>query len=381
MLTRLYANNYKCLVNFEIRLGSIQLLLGGNGSGKSSVFEVLALLRDFCARGEAPDRTPPATRFGGAALTRWMDGGAQQFELDVTGNGGEYKFCLELDSWGNPLRPRVVKEEVSYSGQTVFRFVMGEVSLFNDAGEQKVKYPFDWHRSALATIAERPENTKLTWFKRWLGRILFLQPNPWAMSAIAEDDEAIPNQHLTNFANWFRHMRLVATDGTQNALTQDLRAVLEGFEGFRLEMAGQRRHEVRVLFTSESALVGTNRATEYNMDELSEGQRVLIALYATLHFAMISGALVCLDEPDNFVTPREVQPWLESVMDRVHADEGGPQVLIASHHPHILNYLAVNEGLLFDRPAGRHARVRPFSDPALTGLTPDELVARGWERE
>ena len=35
MITRLYVDNFKTLVNFELTLGPMNLLLGANGSGKS----------------------------------------------------------------------------------------------------------------------------------------------------------------------------------------------------------------------------------------------------------------------------------------------------------------------------------------------------------
>ena len=63
MLTRLYCDNYKCLVNFEFRPGATQLLMGRNGAGKSTVFEVLELIRDFAARGDTcEDRLVGQTR-------------------------------------------------------------------------------------------------------------------------------------------------------------------------------------------------------------------------------------------------------------------------------------------------------------------------------
>jgi len=37
MLQRLYVDNYKCLVNFELPLQELSLLLGPNGAGKTSV--------------------------------------------------------------------------------------------------------------------------------------------------------------------------------------------------------------------------------------------------------------------------------------------------------------------------------------------------------
>jgi len=41
MLKRLYVDNFRCLVNFELRLDRVNLLLGENGTGKTSVFDVL----------------------------------------------------------------------------------------------------------------------------------------------------------------------------------------------------------------------------------------------------------------------------------------------------------------------------------------------------
>ena len=41
MLKRIYIDNYKSLVNFEVSLNEINLFLGVNGAGKSAVFEML----------------------------------------------------------------------------------------------------------------------------------------------------------------------------------------------------------------------------------------------------------------------------------------------------------------------------------------------------
>src|SRR5262249_54734651 len=113
--------------------------------------------------------------------------------------------------------------------------------------------------------------------------------------------------------------------------------------------------------------------------ELSEGQRVLIGLYTILHFAVRPGACVLFDEPDNFVALREIQPWLEKVLERV--EDRKAQIVIIYQHPDLINRLALPYGIVLDRPGGRHTRVTPFTDPAQTGLSPAELVSRGWEHE
>jgi len=371
MLQRLYVDNYRCLVNFECTFGPAQLILGPNGAGKSTVFDVLDLLRDFCIDGAAPDG-----RFVGASRTRWQDVPEQTFELDVAGNGGKYKLRLVVDSWGDPKRPRVVKEEVEYSGKPVFRFMQGEVHLFNDRHEDKVQYPFDWYRSALATISERKDNLLLSWFKRWLAGLLCVRPDPWRMHGIADEEARTPDRHLANFANWYRHLRQETDD---QDYIEDLSEAIEGFVTMRLEGAGEGRREIKVrMSASDNGKLG--KPDEYTLSELSEGQRVLLGLYAVMHFALKPGATVCFDEPDNFIALSEVQPWLSKVLDRTD-DDSGAQVLIVSHHPELLNRMAFMEGLLLDRPAGRHTRVRPFDDPSQTGLSAAELVVRGWERE
>ena len=47
MITRLYANNFRCLVAFEAQFDSFGVLCGPNGAGKSSVFDALRLLRNL----------------------------------------------------------------------------------------------------------------------------------------------------------------------------------------------------------------------------------------------------------------------------------------------------------------------------------------------
>jgi len=373
MITRLFADNYRCLVNFECHLDSEQLILGPNGAGKSTLFDVLTTLRDFCALGQPSD-----DRFAGSTRTRWQDVPEQRFELDVRGNEGTYGFKLVVDSWGTPERPRVVEESVTFDGRPVFRFADGEVHLYNDRHEDKVQYPFDWHRSALATIMERKDNTKLTWFKRWLTGILCIRPDPWRMSGVASMEAKWPESTLSNFADWYRHLRQERGDDEHAEFTATMREVIEGFVGMRLEDAGDRKREIRVRMAPMETNGAQGREEEYFFEELSDGQRVLCGLYAVLHFSMENETTLCFDEPDNFIALREIQPWLQSITER--AAETKSQVLLVSHHPELLNRLAYRNGLLFERPSARCVTVRRFDDPAGTELSPAELIARGWER-
>jgi predicted ATPase len=53
MVRRIFADNFRALVNFEFRPGALNLLLGGNGGGKTAVFDVLGRLRDLLILGHS----------------------------------------------------------------------------------------------------------------------------------------------------------------------------------------------------------------------------------------------------------------------------------------------------------------------------------------
>jgi predicted ATPase len=356
-------------VNFEFRPTTKQLIIGRNGTGKTTVFDVLAMLRDIAVRG-----LPLEGYLGGKTRTRWQSVEEQRFELDVRGNGGEYRYTLAVDEWGSPPRPRVKQETLDFKGKPLFRFLKSAIGLFND--QQKpapsVEFPFDWHRSGLATVeVGRKDNTKLTWFKQWLGRLVQVQINPWAMSARSERESHEPAKDMGNFADWYRHLRLESGSAIFEAMTSLCEAI-PGLEALDAKEAGL---DVRVLQATMRSPNGNT--VDLPFSDLSEGQRTLVALYVLLYCAVGEDRTLLIDEPDNFIALAEIQPWLMKLLDRV--DEQNAQVILVSHHPELLDQLADQGGVLLDRPNGGETRVLPFEPPEDSGLKASEIIARGWE--
>jgi len=394
MLTRLYCDNYKCLVNFEFRPQPLQLLVGRNGAGKSTVFEVLELLGAF-VRGEPCRDKPCEERLVGRTRTRWQQVEQQRFELEVKGDEGTYLYELLVDEWGPTAYPRVLKESVTLNGKPLFLFENGTVHLHNNQFQDRVQFPLNSRRSGLSIVESRTDNTKLSWLKDWFGRILYVQIDPKLMGSRAEREAVRPTFDLSNFADWYRHLRLDQGKGTED-LRISLQEVIGGFESLDLKEAGLNTRVLQVSVRAKALQHGFHElpdgqrvpwagpvavdgpALQYSFDELSDGQRALIGLYTLLHCALADQTTICIDEPDNFVALVEIQPWLSRLSDL--AQEAGSQVLIASHHPELLNQLATRNGVVLDRVDGRQTLVRPFAPPSDTTLTPAEIVARGWER-
>jgi ATPase subunit of ABC transporter with duplicated ATPase domains len=92
---------------------------------------------------------------------------------------------------------------------------------------------------------------------------------------------------------------------------------------------------------------------------------------------MMKGYTVFIDEPDNFVSLREIQPWLLAAEEAVEDHHG--QLILISHHPEILNQWAQEYGLRFFREDNGHVRTEKFRTDPDGNLQPSELIARGQE--
>ncbi|SPF48447.1 RecF/RecN/SMC N-terminal domain protein [Candidatus Sulfopaludibacter sp. SbA4] len=368
MLTRLYIDNFRCFVNFEYRPGSQELILGRNGSGKSSLLDALMLLRQIVVKGDALDNYVILSQ-----RTRWLSQREITFELGADLGWGNYAYRLVVEPSEEPRWARVASETLQYQGKPIFEFANGEVRLYNEQFEPDVTYPLDSSRSALATSMLRGDNRALDRFKIWVRSLLCFRINPFAMGANADREAFYPDVDLSNFPAWYRHLVQVEPKRLA-ALFKDLRESIEGFDSLRLRPAGEN---VGLLVAEFSRSDG--KSSEFYFNELSDGQRCLIGLYVILHFVLAKGGTVILDEPDNFISLREIQPWLMTVADIIEESHG--QVLLISHHPEIINQWAPSNGVQFVRDEAGSIHVEKFRGDPESGLLPAELVARGWDRE
>ncbi|MGH9764014.1 MAG: AAA family ATPase, partial [Blastocatellia bacterium] len=113
---------------------------------------------------------------------------------------------------------------------------------------------------------------------------------------------------------------------------------------------------------------------EVSFDELSDGERATIILYSLLMDAEAGPRTLLLDEPENFVGLQLIQPWLVELADAIR-DKG--QLFLISHNPEVIDYLAADHTLFFERPGGGPSRVRANPFDRDNGIKASELVGRG----
>jgi len=244
--------------------------------------------------------------------------------------------------------------------------------LFRDDHSPGPVYSGDWSESVLGRIPPRHDNKKLTAFLQTCQRMLVCGIDPWAIGAEATDEDPLLGRRAENFASWLRH-RVQEDPAALGMLCNHLQEVLPGLRAIRLPLLGRDARAVE-LGWNESGTEG-----KLYLDELSEGQRALVVLYALLAFLHERTTILFLDEPENFVALPEIQPWLAELQEACGSRIR--QAVLCSHHPELINYLGPDSGIFFHRETGGMIRTKRASELVQPGdvLPLAELMARGWE--
>ena len=142
MITRLYANNFRCLVAFKAEFDSFGVLCGPNGAGKSSVFDALRLLRNLGTGdgilGGDREHDIPNLEF-----TNWQKSTIQEFEIGVTSEGHTFEYLIHIEQTADFEKPRIVKEQATCDGKKLFVRDLEGVSFKRPDGTQS-GFPLDW---------------------------------------------------------------------------------------------------------------------------------------------------------------------------------------------------------------------------------------------
>lgn len=364
MITRLYIHNFRTLLNFEVQLKDFNLLIGRNGTGKTSILEVLGRLRRFIVDGAGVDDLYPEKDISTLASKR-----SGRFEIDVHTGGMNFRYEIEIAHDLEKKKSRIEKEVLLEDGNIIFENIMGEASLYNDSYGKGPSFPIDWSRSGLNVVMPRNDNTKLIAFKEYMGNVCVSRLNPMVMRAESRGEAQTPAENMEHFSDWYRYL-LQAEPGKTALISQKLAPALPGFKYLKFAPSG----DAKILM----ACFGDNQEHCYRFDELSDGQRVLIVLYSLIYGVKTEDTIVCIDEPENFLALPEVQPWLDALNDLV---EEGLQVVLVSHHPKLINFLARDIGLWIYREGETGpTRIRNITDSGTEngGISLAALVERGW---
>ena len=380
MIRRFYADNFRCLTNFEVELDEANILLGPNGSGKTSVFDALRKIRNLTVRGAKIEETFPRRDISCLRDENVV----QRFELELLVDQESYEYTLSVEHDPDRKKTRTRQEVLKHDRKPLFVYEKGIVQLYRDDYTRESLYPFDWTRSGIAFLHARPDNRKLTRFKTELANLIIASPCPPLFKSESSTDTRAEGTFLEplmqNFVEWYWSVAQ-ANMGSVFRLFKALQEVLPGFDSLDMVESGENARALKAAFHSRS---DEKRLNRYGFGQLSDGQRALIALYSLLHLgephplAENSRRSLFIDEPDNYLSLREVQPWLVQVVNA--CGEALEQAVVISHHPATIDYLAGGaRGRWFTRDGEGPARVGNEPRFSTDGLSLSEAIARGWE--
>jgi predicted ATPase len=366
MLTRILIENYRCFEQVVIEPGPLALLMGPNGTGKSTVFDVLWNVRKLVVEGAGvAELFPEGTR------TRWGRQRLQRFELGFRGPEGDYTYRLLLRQGARD--GRIEREEILLEQQPLYGFFRQEVTLHAGGRAAPRRFPAGDKLSPLSNLPPNVRSERLDWLVDRISRLWVFRPVPPRLEPMTGRPSDLLEPDLSNFTSWLLAMHK-ARPRFMRALKQSLRIVLDGFLNYNFApLVGPLGQRANLLAFSFSSPHRRSDVVPFTLGELSEGQRALVVLYALIH-AVPADATLCIDEPEEFLSPREIHPWLNLLLEKV--DDGG-QALLISHNPGLIDLLAPSRGVLFTRHQGGPVQVQhvPVNE---TGLATSELLARGW---
>lgn len=365
MLKRIGIHNFNCFVDFELEVPRTCLLVGSNGSGKTSLWEALAKLQDLIVRGEEVSAV-----LSTASLTRWLrDDPVQRFGLTFEVAERSYRYDVEILHDAKRRRPQIQRERLMLGDVLLYQCADGEVQL-NDS--KQTRFKFSNQRSFLSMFEMNDENAHTVTFRDKLADLWLLAPSPHRIVPTTQAEAYWLDRQGSNFASWFRGV-VVERPHIVTKVLEALRPAIPGLRNITLERISSEVRELMLSFHTQGS--------DYKLSagELSDGQRTLLFLYGFLFGALDRPATIFIDEPEVGLAPHEMQPFC-ALMSRAIEEQGG-QAIVISHHPEVIDYIASGRTIQFRRPHGGPARTHAVTLETTGGRRVSEWISRPWAYE
>lgn len=363
MLQRLYVHNFRCLENFELSLKatSSALLIGKNGSGKSTIASVLELLQNI-GRG--------VNRMGQLIHPKDFAAGRSnvpiRFEIEVLLEDKLYKYTLALELPENFRELRVSEEELLVSGELIYSREEAQVDL----ASRNAQFLVDSHLVALPVIQE----PSIDIFKTWLARMIILAPIPALMSGESHGETLEPKRDGSNFGEWFSGL-LSRYPAAYTQADKYLRQVMPDIQDFLNEPMGKETKSMVVRFAVEPMMVNFSTKANLSVDfkDLSDGEKCFFLCAVVLAANQYYGPLFCFwDEPDNYLSLSEVGHFVMALR-RSFRSQG--QFLATSHNQEAIRKFSDENTFVLERKSHLEPTViRPLSEIDYSGDLIDTLI-------
>jgi predicted ATPase len=340
-ITSLKIDGFKVFENFEAKLGPLEVVVGANGAGKSSLFELLRFLREGMEREIPPEIVP-----GGLGMQLFHSPESPRFSwlLDIAG-----------------LSDKVF----SYFGALIGP---AGVARFDDEGlavDGGVSVPFghltgDGPPKRLELGLFKNEQTKATYYfidRFSLYSSFKISSSKIRRSSLVEQDPQLREDggNLSSILHYF------ATE--HFSILEDLRSLLRligpGFQSLTVKARGGPG-EVMAFWREEGV------DADLTLADLSDGILRFLC-WAVLCLHPKPPTLICIDEPELGLHPR-VLPLLAGLFQKASERT---QIILATHSSYFLSQFPLENIAVMRKEDGRAVWIKPADHQVFRDILSD----------
>lgn len=323
MLKRLYVHNFRSLQNFELNLSGLKsaLLLGKNGAGKTSIFDVMHIFQQLAQGVSQIKYLITKNDFAFGDLRKCI-----KMELEVTLDSKDFFYTLEIEMPEDPREPIIKSEQLKCQHEVILDRSGGRTLLNNSA-----EFSLDWHHFGLPLISVRNEQEPIALFREWLKELIVLSPISQSFAGTTQGEHTYLDRQGVYVLDWLREL-LAETPNLYAEINDFLKYRLPDFSLFKFNTIGAEEKEWVVEFKNHS-----KKKMELKFSQLSDGEKIFI-LASGLVARMSSGKpFLCLwDEPDHYVSLAELSHFILSCRKAAETKEGQVQIVFSTHNAQVI---------------------------------------------
>jgi predicted ATPase len=340
MITRFRVGNYKALRDINLDLTPVQVLIGPNDSGKTSILEALA---GVCRSVDHPLTDAFLGAWRGVDLV-WQHDPSRMLEFEVEVEKGGTSLCYELScrptSSGRAMKVEAERlvhagSEISlpeahgHSGTRIWRILLqGEATSEEIRGAAKLVHDglsgvhfYRWTPDFLALPAAPDSNRRFRMEQSGFGLALCLD------DILGYDPKRFLEleRRFTDIFPEFRAIRLVPEPAYRAPPSPEQIPLLQKSDGkgIHFELAGTGR-------TIPAA-------------QASDGVLLVLAYLGLLHLPSQFGPRVLLiEEPENGIHPRRLRDVL-TILRQAVQEQQRIQILLTTHSPYVVDLFQPEE--------------------------------------
>lgn len=374
-LNSIKIQGYRPFRDFCITLSPLEILVGANGSGKSSLFEFLKFLRDSTFHDIPPEivvgsigqhifHIPGPERFWWSAD---IDVGYPvpiRYQGELMGPVGRTHISFERVQSAKPFGPQ-------HNKPFIFMNVRERKGVVQDPELKKLKKqeialkrPNQLALSTMTNPAVATLYNLREYIRGWRFYSSFNIANEKIRKSVPIEQEPVLHEDAGNLSSVL-HYLMTEHQESFDELQHHLRSSVPGFLSLTVKARGGPGEVIA--FWNEK---GIDR--DLSLADLSDGILRLIC-WITLCVQPNPPSLICIDEPDQGVHPRTL-PVLAGLFEKA---SNRTQILLATHASYFLVQFDITNITVFRKEHGQSINIKPSNSNVLLAnlkdFGPEEL--------